>query len=96
VTAPGPLDYAEGWQLAAELAEQVRARKAAADRASAAASAAIDASRAASGDLSEVLGPWRQLLIALADGAGHDGKHPLAPAIERAREVLGLAVTPPE
>jgi hypothetical protein len=96
VTGPGPLDYAEGWQLAAELADHVRTTTAAADHASRIAAAAINASREAAADLTEVLGPWRELMTALVDGAGHDGKHPLAPAIERAREVLGLAVTPPE
>lgn len=96
MTAAGPLDYVEGWQLAAELADQVRTRKAAADRASKAAADAIASSREAAADLTDVLGPWRSLMTALVDGAGHDGRHPLGPAIDAARVVLGLAVTPPE
>jgi hypothetical protein len=88
VTAPGPLDYAEGWQLAAQLAEVVRDRKAAADAASAASRRAIEASAEASAQLSAVLGPWRELCTALVDGAGHDGRHPLGPAAEAARAAL--------
>ncbi len=91
----GPLDYAEGWQLAAELGEQVRSRKAAHDRAGKASRAAIQAAGQAAEDLSDVLRPWRELVLALVDGAGHDGRHPLGPAIEAARLALGEDVTPP-
>ena len=90
VTHPTEEEYAWGWALARRLGDEIRAREAVADRLGRDMEKARKAYAAAHEEAREALRPWRELVIALTDGAGHDGKHPLGPAVDAALEVLQI------
>lgn len=83
-----PDRYAQGTELLPELLAEVRRRKQAADLAGKAADAALRANAAAQGELTAAVTVLRELLAALSDGAGYDGRHPLAEATEAALLLL--------
>lgn len=84
VPEPDELDRAQGWQLAAELGEQVRAAKLGADAAGTAADQAAAEYRVTRSAAESMDATLRALVAALISSG------PLGPAIERARQAVGL------
>jgi hypothetical protein len=80
--------YDQGTELLPQLLALVRARKRTADQAGRAADAAIRLNAAAAGELTDAVRVLRELVAALTNGAGHDGKHPLSEATQVAWALL--------